>query len=386
MIKFLYPTIMLILFINQSKITFAAAECSGNASVINEHLYFQNPSSQGPLGICYAHSVANIYGSLYQQTHGEFVFPSPIMLSMFSGMHGYKAAPFKTASWRKKLLYLTPIFGWEAYLLDKYYGKENKLIDRITGGQFAEAFADAISTQPCSIESIEWFLDVQSSDLDIKDSLSLYYEFIKFLKEMRPQSLHKGTLSAQALVSYMKEKGYEINREILQKFMAIDHYIKNHGFAKNQLIGKAFVKRTLANFLMHRCKEFNAGREFGELKYKIKNYYAVVYGRERLIRMLDQHFTDSQSLPVELGYCYGHLKDKEECEYHSSVIYGKTCHQDKLYFLVRNSWGGKSLRKRYVTPGTSHSRHGDYWMSTDDLKKSWKNGKGDLNFIENLAI
>ena len=358
-------------------------ECVGDSTIINEQLYYQNPSDQGSLGVCYAHSVANIYGTLYEQNYGEFVYPSPLMLSVFSGMKGYKSSPFKSAPLHKKVYYLAPIVGWKAYFFDKYYSKKKNIVDRVTGGLFNETFADAVSTPPCSIESVEWFLDIQSARVPTKTSLNLFYEYIKFLKEIRSSAMPLGYPSDQALLQYMDAKGFVLNHEILEKFSAIENYVDQHGFASNQFTGKVYVKRTFANFLLHRCHEFNAGRNFGKLKYKTKTYYALIYGRKKLIGLLDQHFSSTQSLPVEMGYCYGHLTGKEECKYHSSVIYGKACFQDKLYFLVRNSWGGQSLRESFVKPGSEHSRRGDYWIGTEELAKSWTKGYGDISFVKN---
>ena len=385
MINFLFLPIVFLLSLQFTRTSYAVPECTSPSTVINETLYRQNPSSQGALGVCYAHSVANIYGSLYQQTHGEFVFPSPTMLSIFSGMNGYKAAPFKVAPLHKKIFYLTPIFGWEAYLLDKYFSKKKGLVDRVTGGFFVETLNDAVSTPPCTLESVEWFLEIQSKSLPADKTLELYYEFIKYLKDVHPYVLEQGSLDSEVLRQHMKDKGFDLNYEIMEKFSAIHQYIEDYGFAKNHVTGKTFAKRTLANFLMHRCHEFNSGRVFGEIKYKVKSYLSIIHGHAKLIRLLDQHFTNAQSLPVEMGYCYGHLTDKDECGYHSSVIYGKTCYQDRLYFLVRNSWGGTSLRESNVIPGTNHSRKGDYWISTSELKKSWTGLMGELNFVENLA-
>ncbi|MFK7827310.1 MAG: hypothetical protein AB8G05_24415 [Oligoflexales bacterium] len=365
--------------------TLEASECLGNTTIINEQLYHQNPSDQGSLGICYAHSVANIYASVYQQNYGEFIFPSPLMLSIYSGMKGYKSSPFKSAPLHKKIYYLAPIVGWKTYLFDKYYSKKKGIVERVTGGLFNEAFADAVSTSPCSIESIEWFLDIQNGSLPTKKSLKLFYEYIKYLKEIRSNLIQQEDLCSNLLEHYMQEKGFVLNYEILEKFTAIKNYIEQYGFVNSQVTGKTYIKRTFANFLLQRCKEFNSGREFGRFKYKIDSYYSLLYGHKNLIGKLEQHFTHSKSLPVELGYCYGYLTDREECGYHSSVIYGKTCFQNKTYFLVRNSWGGKSLRESFFEPGSDHSRKGDYWISTNELKKSWTRGLGELNFVRNLG-
>lgn len=362
----------------------ANPECTSNSTIINEYLYHQDPSNQGSLGVCYAHSAANIYGSIYQQTHGEFVLPSPLMLSIYSGVKGYKTSPFKVASFSKKVFYLSPIIGWQTYFYDKFYGRKKGLVDRITGGYFGETFTDAASIQPCTMESIDWFIHLQTQSLDEEQSLELFYEYISYLGHTKSSYGKRSKLDENAMITHMEAKGFYINAEIKERFAAINHYIEMHGFTRNNLTGQVFVKKTFADFLLRRCYEFNSGRKFGKLKFKIESYFAFLTGRRNLIAKLDKHFSNSQSLPVEIAYCFGHLTDQEDCGYHSSVIYGKSCVQDKLYFLVRNSWGGKSLRDRYVKPGSQHSRNGDYWMSIDDLKKSWTKGKGELNFVRNL--
>ena len=110
-----------------------------------------------------------------------------------------------------------------------------------------------------------------------------------------------------------------------------------------------------------------------------------------MVNKLDRHLSAPGALPVEFGYCVNNLTgDKDDdCGYHSSVIYGKMCQNNQLYFLVRNSWGGKSLREQRKIPerpyhdeqSNRRKMKGDYWISQDLLMTTWNKKYGDLNLV-----
>ena len=285
---------------------------------------------------------------------------------------------------------MTPIFGWEKLIIDKKL-KEKKIVDLIDGGQIKKVFKDFHSYRVCSYGPVEDFLSINGDQQDTAKMLELLYDYLKIIFNKHKEI---SQYPPQWALDRLKAQGYKLNDHKMIRLNRLQNYlyVNRHHIEKHFFSGKPYIKRTLGYFFRSLCTYETTA------KIKLGKHYSIdrISGPDSLMASaLNRHFSGSRVMPVEMGYCVNHLTGKGDgnCGYHSSVIYGKRCVRGRLQYLVRNSWGGKTLQQQhrgrssdaYDSYGQEKSIYqqmkGDFWITEGFLKTSWTKKHGDVNLI-----
>lgn len=332
--------------------------------IISSEVYQLETYNQGNLGICYAVVAATLYSSLLNQENGnlEKIFVSPGILAVYIGLSGYKRQIFKAAKLEDKIFYTIPGIGWATYLgLRMNYASKN-LIELIEGGNLNHSLNDLLTHPTPTIHSLEASIIVNGAFGSVKVLISRLYDYIDFFGKQK-------NVEPDLLTQFLIREKISGNSILADILVELDIFLRFKDLPRKKFSGDRLDKRMiLLKFLMR-----HGGPESGPISATVRenNYFC----RERLLRKLENHFQDSSSMPVGFSFNLCNLIGSKK-ERHAVTVYGKAYLGNKLFFLIRNSWGGKTLREmkestyildeQKVVEKTKIS--GDFWISADRFK------------------
>jgi len=325
--------------------------CDKDEEVINPYIYNQSVSDQGDLGICFIHSALQTYRALYEEVFKEKIEISPLYAALHVNSLGYKR-----------------------HLITKGAITADEMLENVESGYYSHALRDFKRFTPCSAKAAEAFLEKLTQETSSQKQIQKATDFLELYdrqgKDLSIRSLHE-------------DYGFDKNAALIFK-----NYLFTHGFEteKFHLHKKSYTK-TLYKFFMNlgKCSEKK------KLSYKVQRFIIPQYSFEQVISEIDKSLTKEKNYPIGLSYRPKNWTDESKAGgNHSSLIYGKTCRNKSLYYLVRNSWGGKSLKEiRAESEGdftkeliASQNIHGDFWIKANLLKKSWAEDYGGIQVLK----
>ena len=324
--------------------------CDKDEEVINPHVYNQSVSDQGDLGICFIHSSLQTYTSLYEEIFGEKIEISPLYAALHVNSLGYKR-----------------------HSIAKGAITRDEMLENVESGYYSYALRDFKRFTPCSAKAAEAFLRKLTQETSIQEQIQKATDFLELYdrqgKDLSIRALHE-------------QYGFDENAALRFK-----NYLFTHGFEREKFhLHKKSYTKTLYKFFMNlgKCSEKK------KLSYKIKSFTIPQYSIEQVISKIDQSLTKEKNYPIGLSYRPKNWTNQSKAGgNHSSLIYGKTCRNNQLYYLIRNSWGGKSLKEmRAESEGdftreltASQDIHGDFWIKANLLKKAWAEDYGGIHVL-----
>lgn len=345
--------------------------CSGDFEKVDSYLYQSSLLNQKDMGVCYAHSAAQIYNSLYHDIYGESVLVSPLSLSLNESAFGYKSGSFRHASLRQKLLWMIPVLGWSDLLAKKQL-KSPKLIDLLDGGFCEKTLKDTKKFKICPHGAIENFLSICGQEQGREMMLDIMHKYVRWAYYYSKQT----GISFPPSPAYFRLPNAATDQCVSQaqiRLWALYDFLRKHPLEKHPVSGKPHAKRNVVMFLQNLCKSQSLKNLVSGKDYKIKHVSDSAF---RVSDALWAHLSTNRSTRLaEIGYCVKYLQhghSQKGCGPHSSVVYGVACRQGRREFLIRNSWGGMTLaeqRRRGNLPLDEEkiSRHdrmrGDFWVT-----------------------
>ena len=135
---------------------------------------------------------------------------------------------------------------------------------------------------------------------------------------------------------------------------------------------------------MYQCKGKYSRRDNILRAYKVKRYDKSKYTKDELIDIINENINAEKKHPIALSYKIKNLLTPEKKNgNHNSIIYGKACKNHKIYYLIRNSWGGPSLKDMTEKRVFLYKKYsGDFWISGETLKKTWTKNYGAIYIIK----
>lgn len=354
-------------------------ECLKDSTTINPIVYHKKVSHQSNLGICYAHTASLVYSSIYEDLFHEKHEISPLLLSLKNATKGYKARPFTKAPFANKLLYFIPIYGLESYLIKKHLFKKQSTIEKLTGGRFNRSFRDIKKLPPCSPKNVEGFIYQLTKARAITEGIN------KILFYLRKHS----TLVSSSDSHKRKKLQKSLDRLNFNKInlQELNRYLETFGYYRKFKNSKISYIKTLYLFFLNRCQEKNHRNENYSFAYKIKKLSLRNHKKEDLIKIIDANLNQKNKTPITISYKIQNLLNEKKNNFsHSSIIYGKSCKNNKLYFLVRNSWGGPSLKQIKINRKNNIKLEstvknilgGDFWITLEGLRATWTKRSGKI--------
>ena len=325
--------------------------CLKGTRIINETIYQTPITQQSDLGICYAHSSVGVYRALYEELYSSKAHLSPILLAFHSSLEGFKTKG----------------------LLGSFFSGKSSLVSKLEQGFFKGGFEDTDDIPFTKKGAVEKFIYSFSKIESLKTSLEKIEEFL----------IHYDLYGSGVALEGAKNLNFG-EKEVL----LLSGYLSQNGFIKKKNSSRNSYMRTLYAFFLHKFTEIPNSEIKKVASYKVKEYTLNFRSRNNLLQKLNKYFTKERNFPVGLNFKISNLlNDRKNNEVHSVFVYGKTCQKGKLYYLVRNSWGGKTLKERINQdpddiPLTEESIKGDFWLSEEDLKKTWKNKIGALYILK----
>ena len=328
--------------------------------VINTRILEKNVSKQAGLGICYAHSSALIYETLYEEYYRKKVEISPLFLAFHVATHGYKTKKLRKRKHKKK-----------------------SLLEKITSGYFSNTFKDISGMTPLPKLYVEDFLLAFGKTKSLKSSLEKVVSFFEKYEESHEKKLIN-------LFEKQEEKKppFTLKRTVdeldlsLPEAKTLYQYILTCGFTKKngQFINSH--TKTLYNFFLHNSRKMNNKESLKKLNFvKLSSYYRSGSGKKTLLKLLEKNFTADKDLPIAISYTVKNLINNNlDNGTHSSFIFGKGFHKGTRYWLIRNSWGGKGVDG--ILPPFPENKDllnskdidGDFWVNDAQLKRTWETG------------
>ena len=325
--------------------------CLKGTRIINKTIYQTPVTHQNDLGICYAHSSVGVYRALYEDIYSSKAHLSPILLAFHSSLEGFKTKG----------------------VLGSFFSRKSSLVSKLEQGFFKGGFEDTDDIPFTKKGAIEKFIYSFSKIDSLKASLEKIEEFLMYY------DLH----TSKVALAGAKNLNFGEKEVFL-----LSNYLSQNGFIKKKNSNRHSYMKTLYAFFLHEFTEIPNSDVKKVASYKVKEYTLDFRSRNYLLKKLNKHFTKEKKFPIGLNFKIGNLlNDRKNNEVHSVFIYGKTCQKGKLYYLVRNSWGGKTLKERVNQdpddiPITEETIKGDFWLSEEDLKKTWKNKIGALYILK----
>lgn len=328
-------------------------ECGEDERVLIKSIYERNQdkvTSQGKLGICYAHTGAQILESLYDSIYDEHVEISPLFLSIHLLIKGYKSKKIK----KRRL-------------------EGKTIVEQVRGGLYEKSLKGTSSMLPIPKEYVEGYLKQVTFTESTKEGLIAIEDFLRdyegFFKDK------KNSKKPFPFEQYCENN--RLQKETVQFFY---DYLKKHGLRKRNLSFVNSYKKTLYHFFQTYSQ---AQRKLKKLKhlppFKIKVYSKVTHTTNHLIKKLEKNFNQKHIYPVGIGYnaksVYGEDDGKRIWATHSSMIIGKVCHNNKRKWIIRNSHGGSSIASGISLTAqrddnkTHQDAKGDHMVSNEKIKE-----------------
>ena len=320
-------------------------ECGDDEGFVNETLTYKKITSQGAVGICSSHSLAQTYTALSKNHHSKELDVSPLFIALNS-----------------------KVKGSDSKFLNNLFNKKKYSYSRLSGGNYRSYFKDFKKIAPCSPRSVEKFLYKLTKTKSNGRALTKAIAFLKFYKK------NKKRIS--------KEEIKKLDLDYSSASIFID-YLKKYGFARKRMQLRKSYLGTIYNFFLHQCRKNEENKENLFKDYTIKYFDVEFLTKDGVLKKLDESFTKEKRNPIGLSYKIKRLYKKTgKAGNHSSIIYGKICRNHKLLYLIRNSWGGCTLEETLISQKKCDQYDGDFLLTTDELKKTWTNDYGGIYVLK----